>query len=69
MRLSFLPPPEPDELWGRKVHELVRDFPEVIPVLGASGISIQRDGGNTPAGSVVGDGDLERLLAAVAWRS
>ena len=68
MRLPFLPPPDPGEFAVRKVHELVRDYPELIPTLEMSGVSFQRDGANSTVEGVVGNGDLEGLMAAVAWR-
>ena len=68
MRPSLLHPPGPQELEDRSVHEVVRDFPELIPFLRDKGVSLKGDGARSLAevrAEGHGPGDLSSVLA---WR-
>jgi hypothetical protein len=58
------------ELLGRlTVHELIRDFPEVAPVLRALGLEFQDAGGDPLPGEMVSSNSIRgRILAATGWR-
>jgi hypothetical protein len=45
MRISFFSPPSLEELRESQIHELVRDFPELLEPLEALGIEAGEAGG------------------------
>ena len=68
MRLPYLAPPTRDELRDLRVHELVRDYPELLPFLsprekgaGGSGTTLLSD----DSGSEV---KIEELVEILSWR-
>ena len=67
MRPRFLLPPSP-EMWQRlQIHELARDYPELLPLLRERGILGGANGTKTLRDL---DGiSAEALTAAVAWRA
>jgi len=73
VRESVFPPLREALLGALTVHELVRDFPELLRALEAAGVPFQEVGGQ-PLTSVTGTSPRrttpspEELLAAVAWR-
>lgn len=47
MRSPPLPPPPSQELQRREIHELVRDYPELLPCFRAMGVDLRKDGGTS----------------------
>jgi len=69
MRRPFLPPPEPQEVGAMTVHELLRDFPESLPVLTEAGIELPEAGSSTVPESLVGASPGGRqLMETLIWR-
>jgi hypothetical protein len=68
MKLSLLPPPRPGELETLRIHELVRDYPELLPSLLREGRSLQSTGAECLGVNTVGVEGAKELLAVVAWR-
>ena len=70
MRLSLLPPPSTEELSSFRIHEVVRDYPELRPILRAFGMDEEGTGR-----AVLGDllspvaPELARLLEELRWRA
>jgi len=69
MRLSVLPPPSSQDVRSSRVHELLRDYPELAPLLEARGIDLRECGGKyfleaLPADEPV----LSALMAELRWR-
>ena len=69
MRRVFLPPPSEEELRTRPLHELIRDFPELLPLLQDLLPHLEEGGtGTLPALFSGGDLPLARLGRELAWR-
>ena len=69
MRLSVLPLPSSEEIRFRRVHELLRDYPEVLAFLEGRGIDPRRDGGKTLAPLLLPDELwLPELMSELRWR-
>jgi hypothetical protein len=69
MRNPFLSPPRPEELEALEVHELIRDYPELLPLFRQSGIRVREDGTNLlPAGSLPGMGEEGGSFGSLDWR-
>lgn len=69
-RLRPLPPPETEAVEQLPLNVLVRDWPELLPLLVRSGVDLSADGGLSLA---VRDPGSPRptplaLVAATAWR-
>ena len=69
MRLDILPPPTEEALGSLRVHEVIRDYPELLPSLLPLGKNAVELGGMV-LGEIFPPGDprLGRLLAELAWR-
>lgn len=68
MRHSFTEPPSTvEDLGALRVHEAVRDYPELLPVLRDLGVDLP-EGGCALLGDVTPPGQRRELLAALAWR-
>lgn len=69
MRIEPLPPPGARDLRERRIHELVRDYPELVRPLEALGIDVG-EAGAEPLSSVLGEGDtwVPALLEHLRWR-
>jgi hypothetical protein len=70
VRHPFPPPPGADELRNLRVHEAVRDYPELLPMLMAPGGAADALGA-TPVSEVMSQvpGGEGELLARLSWRS
>ena len=69
MRNPFLSPPRPEELEALEVHELIRDYPELLPLFRQSGIRVREDGTNLlPVGSLPGMGEEGGSFGSLDWR-
>lgn len=69
MRNPFLSPPRPEELEALEVHELIRDYPELLSLFRQSGIRVREDGTDLlPAGSLPGMGEEGDPFESLAWR-
>jgi hypothetical protein len=65
MGLPFLPPPTPEELRTFTPHELVRDYPELLALVGP----IQGEAGTRTVSEMEkGQGLLPEALAFLSWR-
>jgi len=69
VRLDLLPPPTEEMLRFLRVHEVIRDYPELLPFLLSLGIDARESGGRV-MGEVftTGGPPLGALLAELAWR-
>lgn len=67
MKCPFPRPPEGGELRGLRVHEAVRDHPEVLAVLRRLQVDPLRNGAMGLA-DVLDDDGLRQVNEAVAWR-
>jgi hypothetical protein len=69
------PPPEPSELVALPLHVLVRDWPELDPLLQAAGVDLEAVGHLCLGEGVGEDGApdpgwmAEQMAAATRWRS
>lgn len=69
VRNPYLPPPPPGELSRLQLHELARDFPELLEVFHAWGVDWRRHGTATLEGLLRGDRSRwEVLRKELAWR-
>lgn len=69
MRLSVLPMPSSEEIQFLRLHELLRDYPEVMAFLEGRGIDPRRDGGKTLAQLLPPDELwLPELMSELRWR-
>ena len=69
MRIRPLLPPSEEELRSRRVHELIRDYPELLPFLAAHGVDAGKDGGRTLPEILPSDGAwMEEVRGVVRWR-
>ena len=69
MRSPFLPPPSLEELKSRPLHELVRDFPELLDVLVFPEGREGERGWATLSDPQTPEGVLEEAMETLAWRS
>jgi hypothetical protein len=69
MRRAFDPPPPRARLVNLVVHELVRDYPELLSVLTESGISLRKEGASTLPPALFERAGHDRLTTTLAWRS
>jgi hypothetical protein len=61
--------PSREEIQVRRVHELLRDYPEVLAFLEARGIDPRRDGAKTLPRLLPPDERwLPELMAEIRWR-
>ena len=69
LRYSVLPPPTLEELRGRRILELVRDYPELLGPLEAEGIDPGPDGSEV-LGDILAreEASPEGFMAALRWR-
>lgn len=69
-RYRPLPPPETDVAERLPLNVLVRDWPELLPLLVRSGVDLSADGGLSLAGRAAGAPrpTALALVAATAWR-
>jgi hypothetical protein len=69
MRKSFLPRPKEEELETLEAHELIRDYPELLPFLRHPSFRV-REGGTSPfpRGSIPGGIEEGTLSRCLAWR-
>jgi hypothetical protein len=69
LRLSAWPLPSSEEIRSLRVHELLRDYPEVLAFLEDRGIDPRRDGGKTLAQLLPPDELwLPELMSELRWR-
>lgn len=71
MRIPVLPPPSIEDLRVRRIHELVRDYPELVKPMEALGIDCGAAGTHTLPVVLPGREEswAPRLLEEVRWRS
>lgn len=69
MKVSPLPPPSPEGLRSLRVHEAVRDYPELRPLLGSLGVKAG-ESGDTILGDLFSSDapELPELLEVLRWR-
>ncbi len=69
MRNPFLPPPRSEEFHLLEVHELIRDYPELLSLFRGWGIRV-REAGTTalPPGLFPEGGEDGGPFEALAWR-
>ena len=69
MRNFRPPPPTAEELRSRRVHELVRDYPELLTPLESLGVDPGSSGARS-LGEILPQDErwVKPLLEAVAWR-
>ncbi|MCJ7626756.1 MAG: hypothetical protein MUO50_00065 [Longimicrobiales bacterium] len=69
MRNPFLSPPPLEEFQLLEVHELIRDYPELLSLFRRWGIRV-REAGTTalPSGLFSGGGEGEGSFETLAWR-
>lgn len=69
MKSSFPPPPAPEELRALRVHEAVRDYPELLPALAPPG-GVLGARGSAPLSEVIPEvpGGEAGLLSLLSWR-
>ena len=70
MKLDSLEPLPWEELSGLPVHVLIRDYPELIPILRSRGLSLVESGGLTLDEALGPDreGLEEEISQALGWR-
>lgn len=69
LRLSPLPPLSGDELRSLRVHEVVRDYPELRSTLHSLGVDAGEAGGRVLGDIFSPDApELQRLLEELGWR-
>jgi hypothetical protein len=70
VRNPFPPLPEGERVADLRVHELVRDFPELLALFGSGGPALPRVGRLTVGTAFLFEGGgLEELLALTSWRT
>jgi len=70
MRLSLLPAPGESQLHLMKVHEVIRDYPELLPVLESIGLDPGEVGGSTMTSVLPADGSwVPLVLETLNWRT
>lgn len=69
MRQVFLPVPSEEELRSRQAHELLRDYPELLPPLLARGADPGK-GGSLTLGELIPGGEpwVAEFMGHLAWR-
>ena len=69
MRNPFLPCPKEEDLENLEVHELIRDYPELLPFLRRLPFRAREEGTSPlPEGSIPGGGEEGPPLGSLAWR-
>ncbi len=69
MRLAPLPPPSEEALGTRRIHELIRDYPELLATIVALGVDVGEAGNETlPEVFPHDDSWAPVLREAVSWR-
>lgn len=69
VRLSLLPPPPTEELRALRVHEIVRDYPELRFTLQDLGVNAGGAGGRVLGDVLASDGPaLRKMLDELRWR-
>jgi hypothetical protein len=70
LRVSPLPPPSPEALRSLRVHEAVRDYPELRPLLGSLGVKAGESGDIVLGDLLPSDApELPGLLEVMRWRA
>jgi hypothetical protein len=70
VRNSFLSMPEGEPVADVRVHELVRDYPELLAFFSARGLALPRVGSLTlETAFLSGGGRLEEVLGITSWRA
>jgi len=64
----FKPAPPGDGIRGLRIHELVRDHPELLPILEELGMLPEMGGDALPEDLLTRSDLGERLQRALAWR-
>ncbi len=67
MRNPFLEPPDREDLGSLQLHELVRDYPELLPVLQGAGAR-PRESATLPLPASVLAALGEELESTLEWR-
>ena len=69
MRATFPSPPSKEELRSTRVHELIRDYPELLLPFRKLGVDPGEDGYKALSEILPGDRDwVDGLLEEVRWR-
>jgi hypothetical protein len=70
MKFTVLPPPSAEDLRTRRIHELARDYPELVKPLEGLGIDLGAAGGKTLPSVLQESAEtwVPRLLDEVRWR-
>ena len=71
MKCRFRPPPPRHEVGGLALHELVRDFPEVLPLLREFEVPLKEVGGEAVSRHIIPQEEdrWNRVVETMAWRS
>jgi hypothetical protein len=69
VRVDFSKPPSREELRRSQIHELIRDFPELHPILVTLGIQPRLQGGRQINELLPEEEWLPTLEEALSWRS
>ena len=69
MRSPFLPYPTDEDLEALEAHELIRDYPELLPFFRRPPFRAREDGTSPlPRGSLPGGAEQGTPLGSLAWR-
>jgi len=69
MRTPFLPAPNWEGMQGLEVHEIIRDFPELLLPLRETGVGLQKGGAMALRELFVGrTGEAKVLERSLVWR-
>lgn len=70
MRNPFRPPPEEEGAGKRRVHEWIRDYPELLRLFAAEGVATGQEGGGSPLPSrlLSREAGGATVWGALAWR-
>lgn len=70
MRLAVLPVPGESELRLMRVHEVIRDYPESLPILESLGLDPGEVGGSAMTSVLPADGSwVPLILEKLSWRA
>jgi hypothetical protein len=69
MKPPLLPPPAPEDLRDLRIHEAVRDYPELLPLLAPPGDAMEERGASllSEVMSEVPGGEAG-VLSLLSWR-
>jgi hypothetical protein len=69
MRNPFLPPPSMEEMEALEVHELIRDYPELLSLFRRFGVRVREAGTSLlPSDLKPGMGEEGGPFQTLAWR-